>query len=150
MNHNLTEGNPHRVLWLFSLPMFISVIFQQLYNIADSMIAGQFARDGESALAAIGASYPITMIFMAIAVGSNIGCSVVISHLFGAGRYRDLKTAVSTTLIASLVLSLGMTALGLIFNQQMMTWIQTPQNIFADGALYFCSYTMSAPVFFNL
>jgi len=140
LNHNLTEGNPHRVLWLFSLPMFISVIFQQLYNIADSMIAGQFARDGESALAAIGASYPITMIFMAIAVGSNIGCSVVISHLFGAGRYRDLKTAVSTTLIASLVLSLGMTALGLIFNQQMMTWIQTPQNIFADGALYLGIY----------
>lgn len=138
MNQNLTEGNPQRVLWRFSLPLFISVIFQQLYNIADSMIAGRFA--GEDALAAIGASYPITMIFMAIAVGSNIGCSVVISHLFGAKRYRDLKTAISTTLIASLVLSLVLTVLGLSCNRLMMTWIQTPANIFADGALYLGIY----------
>lgn len=140
MNQNLTEGNPQRVLWRFSLPMFISVIFQQLYNIADSMIAGRFAHNGEEALAAIGASYPITMIFMAIAVGSNIGCSVVISHLFGAKRYRDLKTAVSTTIIASLVLSLVLTVLGLAFNGSMMTWIQTPTNIFDDGKLYLGIY----------
>ena len=78
---DLTEGTPEKVLWKFSIPMFISVIFQQLYNIADSVIAGKFA--GEDALAAVGASYPITMIFMAIAVGSNIGCAVVISRLFG-------------------------------------------------------------------
>ena len=61
---DLTEGTPEKVLWKFSIPMFISVIFQQLYNIADSVIAGKFA--GEDALAAVGASYPITMIFMAI------------------------------------------------------------------------------------
>ena len=82
MIKDLTKGSPASVLWLFSIPMFISVIFQQMYNIADSVIAGKFA--GEDALAAVGASYPITMIFMAIAVGSNIGCSVVISNLFGA------------------------------------------------------------------
>lgn len=138
MNQNLTEGNPRRVLWRFSIPMFISVIFQQLYNMADSIIAGRFA--GEDALAAIGASYPITMIFMAIAVGSNIGCSVVISHLFGAKRYRELKTAVSTTLLASLVLSLVLTGLGLAGNSLMMTLIQTPQNIFCDGELYLGIY----------
>lgn len=138
MNQNLTEGNPQRVLWRFSIPLFVSVIFQQLYNIADSMIAGRFA--GEDALAAIGASYPITMIFMAIAVGSNIGCSVVISHLFGAKRYRELKTAVSTTLIASLGLSLILTVAGLACNGLMMTAIQTPANIFSDGELYLGIY----------
>ena len=62
MVKDLTEGKPEVVLWKFSLPMFISVIFQQMYNIADSIIAGKFA--GEEALAAVGASYPITMIFM--------------------------------------------------------------------------------------
>ena len=72
MMKDLTEGKASSVLWRFSIPMFVSVIFQQLYNIADSAIAGKFA--GESALAAVGASYPITMIFMAVAVGSNIGC----------------------------------------------------------------------------
>ena len=82
MTKDLTVGKPASVLVRYTIPMFVSVIFQQLYNIADSVIAGKFA--GESALAAVGASYPITMIFMAIAVGSNIGCSVVIAQLFGA------------------------------------------------------------------
>ena len=98
MIKDLSEGKPSAVLWKFSIPMFVSVIFQQLYNIADSAIAGKFA--GESALAAVGASYPITMIFMAIAVGSNIGCSVIISQHFGGKRYEEMKTAVSTSLIA--------------------------------------------------
>lgn len=135
---NLTEGSPRRVLWGYSLPMFISVIFQQLYNIADSMIAGQFA--GEDALAAIGASYPITMIFMAIAVGSNVGCSVVISHLFGAKRNNDVKTAISTTLIASFTLSAILTVLGLLLTGKMMEWIHTPGNIMDDGKLYLAIY----------
>ncbi|MGI6264421.1 MAG: MATE family efflux transporter [Acutalibacteraceae bacterium] len=140
MNHNLTEGNPRRVLWRYSTPMFLSVVFQQLYSIADSMIAGRFAQNGEDALAAIGASYPITMIFMAIAVGSNVGCVVVISHLFGARRYRDLKSAVSTMMIASLILSAALTGIGLIFNPGMMALIRTPDNIFADGQLYLGIY----------
>ena len=77
---DLTVGHPKHTLWRFLLPMFISVMFQQLYNIADSSIAGRFA--GEDALAAVGASYPITVIFMAFAVGSNLGASVVVSRLF--------------------------------------------------------------------
>lgn len=63
MNTDLTTGNTSRLLWAFSIPMLISVAFQQFYNIADSVIAGRFI--GEQALAAVGASYPITMIFMA-------------------------------------------------------------------------------------
>ena len=70
MMKDLTEGNPQSLLWRFTIPMFISVIFQQLYNIADSVIAGRFA--GEDSLAADGASYPITMIFMAISICGSI------------------------------------------------------------------------------
>ena len=102
MIKDLTEGNPRKILWQFTMPMFISVIFQQLYNIADSIIVGKFAANGENALAAVGASYPITMIFMAIAMGCNVGCAVVISQLFGAKRHGEMKTAVSTTLLAIL------------------------------------------------
>ena len=98
MIKDLTKGKSNKVLLKFSLPMFLSVIFQQFYNMADSMVAGRFA--GEDALAAVGASYPITMIFMAVAVGSNIGCSVVISQLFGAKNYRKVRTPVYTTLIS--------------------------------------------------
>ncbi|MDD3221741.1 MAG: MATE family efflux transporter [Clostridia bacterium] len=138
MIKDLTEGNPQAVLWRFTIPMFISVVFQQLYNIADSVIAGKFA--GENALAAVGASYPITMIFMAIAVGSNIGCSVVISQFFGAKEYGKMKTAVCTTMLASVVLSAILTVGGLLGTKALMNLINTPTNIFSDGALYLRIY----------
>ena len=97
MNKDLTVGNPSTVLWKFCLPMFGSVVFQQLYNIADSLVAGKFV--GEAALAAVGNSYEITLIFIAFAFGCNIGCSVIVSRFFGAKQYRDMKTAVTTSLI---------------------------------------------------
>lgn len=138
MIKDLTEGKPQQVLLQFTIPMFISVIFQQLYNIADSVIAGKFA--GEDALAAVGASYPITMIFMAIAVGSNIGCSVVISQLFGARKYTQMKTAVYTSLISSAAMSVFLTIVGIFGSRWLMRMIQTPDNIFADGDLYLRIY----------
>ena len=138
MVKDLTEGKVRPVLWGFTIPMFISVVFQQLYNIADSAIAGRFA--GEKALAAVGASYPITMIFMAIAVGCNVGCAVVISSYFGAGDIRRMKTAISTTLIASTVLAILLTILGLILSPYLMKMMNTPDNIFHAGDLYLKIY----------
>ena len=91
-------------------------------------------------MAAVGASYPVTMIFMAIAVGSNIGCSVVISNLFGAKKYKEMKTAVYTTLVTAFVLSVVLTAAGLLGTGGLMAVIRTPENIFADGALYLGIY----------
>lgn len=135
---DLTVGKPWRVLLSFSLPMLGSVVFQQIYNIADSMIAGQFV--GEDALAAVGASYPITMIFLAVAMGCNIGCSVVISQLFGGKRYTDMKTAINTSYIFSLVISGLLTVLGLIFCSFLMKLVNTPDNIFSDSNLYLQIY----------
>lgn len=140
MIKDLTQGNSRKVLWQFALPMFVSVIFQQMYNIADSIIVGNYAIHGEDALAAVGASYPITMIFMAIAMGCNVGCSVVISQFFGAKHYKEMKTAVSTTLIASFVLSMVLTVLGVFFSKGMLAMIHTPENIFTDAALYLKIY----------
>ena len=102
MNQDLTTGKPSRVLWKFCLPLFGSIIFQQLYNIADSFVAGKFI--GENALAAVGNSYEITLIFIAFAFGCNIGCSVIVSQLFGAKKLGEMKTAVYTTFISSAVL----------------------------------------------
>ena len=98
---DLTKEHPDKTLWKFLLPMMISVMFQQFYNIADSVIVGRFA--GEDALAAVGASYPITIIFMAFAVGMNLGTSVVVSRLFGAGDKKGVKRAVTTALTAFLL-----------------------------------------------
>lgn len=138
MIQDLTTGDSGKVLFRYTIPMFISVAFQQIYNIADSMIAGRFA--GENALAAVGASYPVTMIFMAVAIGCNIGCSVVISQLFGAKQYRQLKTAVSTVLLMGVILSVLLTVVGLFTTPSMMRMIQTPDNIFRDGVLYLRIY----------
>lgn len=140
MNKDLTVGEPRKILWQFAMPMFVSVVFQQMYNIADSVIVGNFAAHGEDALAAVGASYPITMIFMAIALGCNTGCAVVISQLFGAKRYREMKTAVMTTLLASFVISVALTILGLLFSRSMLRMISTPENIFADADVYLKIY----------
>lgn len=138
MIRDLTSGKPSKVLWSYTVPMFLSVIFQQLYNIADSVIAGRFA--GEDALAAVGASYPITMIFNAVAIGSNIGCSVVIAKIFGARDYLHLRTAISTTIISAVAVSLSLTALGLAFCKPLMHLLNTPENIFDDGSLYLKIY----------
>ena len=138
MIRDLTTGKPNSVLLKFSLPMFVSVMFQQFYNMADSMVAGKFA--GEDALAAVGASYPITMIFMAVAVGSNIGCSVVISQLFGAREYKKVRTSVYTTLIFSTAISLVLTFFGIFFSKNLMQMIKTPENIFSDAQLYLRIY----------
>ena len=138
MRIDFTQGNVERKLWAVSIPMLVSVMFQQIYNIADSMIAGRFA--GEDALAAVGASYPITMLFIAVAMGSNIGCSVVISQAFGARDYVRMKTAVTTTYIACAVLSVVLSVAGFLTSGPLLRMIQTPENIFADGQLYLNIY----------
>jgi Na+-driven multidrug efflux pump len=134
MNKDLTTGKPETVLWQFCLPLFGSIIFQQLYNIADSLVAGKFV--GENALAAVGNSYEITLIFIAFAFGCNIGCSVVVSTFFGAKRMNEVKTAVSTALIASGVLCLVLMLIGTLFCGNLLELIRTPQEVFADSKLY--------------
>lgn len=135
---DMTEGSPSKILWKFSMPMLLSVVFQQLYNVVDSIVAGQFV--SVDALAAVGASYPITMIFMAVATGCNIGCSVVISQLFGAKNYVHMKTAVSTSILAVLALSVVLTGAGLLLCQPLLSLLNTPANIFGDSALYLNVY----------
>ena len=89
MLNDLTQGKPLKVIWRFSLPLLLSMAFQQMYNVADSMIVGWLV--GSNALAAIGAAYPITLIFIAIATGLSMGASVVIGHLYGAKRMTMVK-----------------------------------------------------------
>ena len=146
MNKDLTVGNPTSVLWKFCLPLFGSIIFQQLYNIADSFVAGKFI--GENALAAVGNSYEITLIFIAFAFGCNIGCSVIVSQLFGAKKLGEMKTAVYTTFVSSAVLCAVLMAGGTIFCDSLLHLINTPENVFADSRLYLDIYIMGLPFVF--
>ena len=146
MNKDLTVGKPASVLCRFCPPLFGSIIFQQLYNIADSFVAGKFI--GDNALAAVGNSYEITLIFIAFAFGCNIGCSVVAAQLFGAKRYKDLKSAVYTALISSAVICAVLMAVGMIFCNSLLRLIRTPEEVFADSKLYLDIYILGLPFVF--
>lgn len=136
---DLTKGKPDRVLWKYSLPLFGSIVFQQLYNIADSVVAGRFV--GESALAAVGNSYEITLIYLSFAVGLNVGASVVTARLFGARRISQMKTAVNTSFVLSLAVCAALMLAGFLFSPALIRAIQTPEEIYGDTMLYLNIYT---------
>ncbi len=140
MVRDMTQGNPGKILIKFTIPMLISVCFQQLYNISDSIIAGKLL--GGEALASIGISYTITMIYMAIANGSNIGCCVVISQFFGNKNYAKMKTCISTSLISFVSLSVILTVLGLSFSPALLTALNTSENLYSDSSAYLNIYTL--------
>lgn len=146
MNKDLTVGKPETVLWKFCLPLFGSVVFQQLYNIADSFVAGRFIN--EDAVAAIGNSYQITLIFLAFAFGCNIGCSVIVSQLFGAKKYGEMKTAVYTTWIASAILCGLLMIFGIACSGVILNMVKTPKDVFGDSELYLKIYVLGLPFLF--
>ena len=146
MNQDLTIGKPSSVLVRFCLPLFGSVIFQQLYNIADSLVAGKFI--GENALAAVGNSYEVTLIFIAFAFGCNIGCSVIVSRFFGAREYGRMKTAVYTAMLTSAAVCALLMLIGLFGCGGLLRLIRTPEEVFADSKLYLDIYIWSLPFVF--
>ena len=146
MNKDLTVGKPQTVLWKFCMPLFGSIIFQQLYNIADSLVAGKFI--GENALAAVGNSYEITLIFIAFAFGCNMGCSVVVSKLFGARNYKEMKTAVYTACIFSGFVCVLLMLIGIAGSGMLLRLIRTPEEVFADSKLYLDIYAWGLPFVF--
>ena len=150
MNKDLTIGKPEVILWKFCMPLLGSIIFQQMYNIADSLVAGKLI--GEHALAAVGNSYGITMIFLAFSVGCNMGCSVIVSQLFGAKNYKGVKTAVYTALIAGAVLCICLMGFGLLSCEWLLQLTNTPAEIFADSKLYLDIFIWGFPfmLFYNV
>ena len=128
------------------MPLFGSIIFQQLYNIADSLVAGKFI--GENALAAVGNSYEITLIFIAFAFGCNMGCSVVVSNLFGAKKYKEMKTAVYTACIFSGFVCVLLMLIGITGSGMLLRLIRTPEEVFADSKLYLDIYAWGLPFVF--
>ena len=146
MMNDLTVGKPEAVLWKFCIPLFGSIVFQQLYNIADSFVAGKFI--GENALAAVGNSYEITLIFIAFAFGCNIGCSVIVSQFFGARRYENMKTAVYTAMITSAMICIVLMVFGLLFCDSLLGMINTPEELLGDSKIYLDIYILGLPFVF--
>ena len=146
MVRDLTVGKSGRVIFSFCLPLFLSVVFQQLYTIADSFVAGRFI--GENALASVGNSYEMTLVFIAFAFGCSMGASVLVSRLFGAKDYGKLKTAVSTSIIATSICFILLMILGLGLGKRILLLINTPQSLMEQSWVYLEIYIFGLPFLF--
>lgn len=144
--YNMLTDSPGKSLFFFALPMILGNLFQQFYSTVDSIIVGQFV--GEEALAAVGASYSLTTVFIMIAIGGGIGASVITSQYLGAGLYRKMKTSVYTALISFLTVSVVLGTIGLVFCRAILTALNTPENIMAGAMLYLKIYFAGLPFLF--
>ena len=142
----LIHKSPVSALLIFALPMMLGNFFQQAYTMADSVIVGRFV--GEDALAAVGASYSLTNVFISIAIGGGVGASVITSQTFGRRDYPRMKRSVSTALLAFLAISIALGGVGLLFSRQIMVLLNTPQNILADATTYLNIYFIGLPFLF--
>ena len=124
---DMSVGKPLKVLYAFAVPMIVSVLFQQFYNIADSLIAGNFISDEGNALAAVNAAYPVTVVFIAIGNGFGAGGGVVISRIFGSKNYSRAKTAIKTALINIAFFSLIFTVLGILTNKPLLSLMNSQE-----------------------
>ena len=149
-NTDLTVGKPFKVLLIYILPLFGSAVFQQLYTLADTVIAGKFA--GETALTAIGASNSIVNILMAVALGANAGCAVLVSRLFGAKNNSGVKTAVFTALISFAALSVILLIVGVLSCEPLLAALKTPAEALDESVTYLNIYYFGLPflIIYNL
>lgn len=143
---DMVTGSPGKSLFFFALPMILGNLFQQFYNMTDSIIVGQFV--GEEALAAVGASYALTTVFIMIAIGGGIGASVITSQYLGAKEYGNMKTSVSTALITFLTVSILLSGFGLTMNGAILRGLHTPENILGDAMVYLKIYFLGLPFLF--
>lgn len=145
-HYNMLEDRPGPSLLIFALPIILGNLFQQFYNMVDSIVVGKFVSEG--ALASVGASYAVTNVFIAVAIGGGIGSSVVISQYLGAGQFGNLKSAVSTALVNFLALGVLLGAVGVLTSGQMLTALNTPSDVFGDARLYLDIYFWGLPFLF--
>lgn len=131
---NMTEGSPVRLLLAFSVPMLIGNIFQQLYNLVDSVIVGQFV--GAQALAAIGATGSITFFFFALCNGIGAGGGIVTSHFFGEGSTDKVKNCIANTAYIMLVIPTTIGAIAFFTAGPILRLLNTPDSIMADSKVY--------------
>ena len=143
---DLTTGSPGKGLLLFALPLILGNLFQQFYNMVDTIIVGKYV--GQDALAAVGASYALTTVFVMIAIGGGTGASVIISQFLGAKENSKMKTAISTAMITFLVTSIVLGLFGIAVNRQILSALHTPDNIMQDATLYLKIYFIGLPFLF--
>ena len=142
----LTSKPAFYALFVFSLPIIIGNLFQQLYTMVDSAVVGRFV--GEQALAAVGASYSLTVVFICVAIGGGVGSSVIVSKYFGARNFSAMKTAVSTAFFTFLGISVFLGAVGIVINRPLLVALKTPSDALDMALVYLRIYFLGLPFLF--
>ena len=135
---DMTHGVPWRLIAGFGIPIFLSQLFQQLYNTADSLIVSNFL--GDNALAAVSASGPLIFLLISFFAGAASGVGVAISRYFGAGDYDKVSRAVHTAVLLGLISSLILTVIGVLFTPTLLRWMDTDPEVLPDAIAYFRCY----------
>ena len=131
---DLTEGNALKVILIFAVPMFLGSLFQQLYNITDTIIVGHAL--GDNALAAVGATSPIYNLVMNLANGMTTGFAIIVARYFGARDEKGMKRAVAATVILTVVLIIFITVISLLFLKPLLNILNIPDEIMKDSYIY--------------
>ena len=143
-NAKMTNGPITRILLSFAGPVLLGQLLQQLYNIADAAIVGQFL--SSKALAAVGATSSLTYIVCYFCIGSCIGISVPVSQAFGAGKNTDLRKYFINGVYFALAIAVIMTAVTASMSGLFLTWLKTPENIFKDAHVYLVIIFLGLPL----
>ncbi len=132
--NDMTVGDPMRIILSFTMPIFIGNVFQQFYNMADTIIVGKFV--GNSALAAVGSTGTIMFMLYGFVVGMTAGFTVLTAQKFGAGDMKGMRRTVAGAGILSLIMGILLTILFMTFMKPLLTIMHTPSDIFADAYSY--------------
>ena len=132
--NDMTVGNPMKIIFGFTLPIFIGNVFQQFYNMADAVIVGKFV--GNKALAAVGSTGTIMFLIYGFVVGMTAGFTVLTAQKFGAGDMKGMRKTVAGAGILSFVVGALLTILFMAFMKPLLILMYTPSDIFADAYSY--------------
>lgn len=144
---DLTVGKEGKLILNFALPMLVGNVFQQTYNIVDSIIVGKFL--GKEALAAVGASFPIIYAIIAMVIGIGSGASVIISQYFGAKDYQSVKKASDTISIFLMIAGVVVGIIGVLFSRSLLRLVLLPEELMPQAQLYLSIYLGGMVVFFG-
>ena len=144
---DLTKGKEYKLILMFALPMLFGNVFQQLYNIIDSIIVGNYL--GKEALAAVGASFPVIFLLMSLVIGISIGSTILISQYYGAKQFDNIRKAVDTINIVLFIAAIFFGAIGVIFSKEIFILIKLPAEIIPDASKYLQIYFLGLPAFFG-
>lgn len=150
VQRDMTKGSPTRIILGFTLPLFLGNVFQQFYNMADTIIVGQFV--GTGALAAVGSTGTIMFLITGFATGLGTGFTILTAQRFGAGDMKGMRRSVFTAAVLTVIVSVLVTAVSVIFMHPLLSLMQTPADIYDDAYAYIIviMWGLAAQMLYNL